>query len=84
MATFGPRIADTEEGLAGCLLAPLSHDLRQGCQVMKAPSDQWIALVEQGNCSFNDKVRYMKHDGAIAVVVGDKYYNEWMIMYAPG
>ncbi|CAO3590918.1 unnamed protein product [Absidia cylindrospora] len=84
IAAFGPRIPETEEGLTGFLMAPISLDLRHGCQVMDAPSDKWIALVERGNCSFIDKVRSMQQSGAIAVVVGDKYYNGWVTMYAPG
>ncbi|KAI8338621.1 hypothetical protein BC941DRAFT_423395 [Chlamydoabsidia padenii] len=84
IAAFGPRIVNTEEGLTGYLMAPLSPDLRHGCEVVDSPSDKWIALVERGNCSFIDKVRYMQQSGAIAVVVGDKYYNGWVTMYAPG
>ncbi|KAI8082835.1 uncharacterized protein BX664DRAFT_339176 [Halteromyces radiatus] len=84
MAAFGPRIEETEDGLTGYLMAPLSPDLRHGCEVVEPPSDKWIALVERGNCSFIDKVRSMQQSGAIAVVVGDKYYNGWVTMYAPG
>ncbi|SAL95898.1 hypothetical protein [Absidia glauca] len=69
MAAFGPRIAEPE-GLTGYLMAPLSTDLRHGCEVMEAPSDEWIALVERGNCSFIEKIRYMQQSGAVAVVVG--------------
>ncbi|CAO3590650.1 unnamed protein product [Absidia cylindrospora] len=85
IAAFGPRIEDSGEGLTGYLMAPLSYELRHGCEQMEAPSkDRWIALVERGNCSFIDKVRSMQQSGAIAVVVGDKYYNGWVTMYAPG
>lgn len=69
MAAFGPRIAEPE-GLTGYLMAPISTDLRHGCEVMEPPSDEWIALVERGNCSFIEKVRYMQQSGAVAVVVG--------------
>ncbi|CAO3619896.1 unnamed protein product [Cunninghamella echinulata] len=84
LASFGPRIPDTEEGLRGYLIAPPSSELRYGCEVIKPPCEKWIALVERGNCSFIEKVRSMQQSGAIAVVVGDRYYNGWVTMYAPG
>lgn len=48
------------------------------------PCENWIALIERGECSFVDKVRAMQASGAIAAVVGDKHYNGWITMYAPG
>ncbi|KAI8071726.1 hypothetical protein BC940DRAFT_293555 [Gongronella butleri] len=73
---------DTEEGLVGYLAAPSDTRLRHGCEPIPAPCGNWIAFVERGNCSFIDKVRSMQQSGAIAVVVGDNYYNGWVTMYA--
>ncbi|ORX56899.1 hypothetical protein DM01DRAFT_1406351 [Hesseltinella vesiculosa] len=84
IAAFGPRMPDTVDGLVGYLSPPADHNMRHGCEVMAAPCDNWIAFVERGNCSFIDKVRSMQKSGAIAVVVGDNYYNGWVTMYAPG
>ncbi|KAG0172742.1 E3 ubiquitin-protein ligase rnf13 [Apophysomyces sp. BC1015] len=82
IAAFGPRL--TEEGMEGNLVAPGTEDKRHGCVQVQAPCEDWIALVERGECSFIEKVRAMQQSGAKAVVVGDRYYNGWVTMYAPG
>lgn len=81
IAAFGPRL--TEEGLFGHLIAvesPYNH----GCDIVKPSHDNWIALIERGNCTFIQKVRNMQASGAIAVVVGDNEHNGLITMYAPG
>lgn len=89
-ANFGPRLA--EGGLEGHLI-PLS-DLHHGtvggsasraCQVtnVTVPED-WVALVERGDCSFITKVRNLQQMGAKAVVVGDPDRNSLVVMYATG
>ncbi|GAA5815988.1 hypothetical protein MFLAVUS_009507 [Mucor flavus] len=81
---FGPRI-DAEVGLSGNLIAPPKGDI-YGCKVIQSPSinENWIALVERGQCSFLQKVKSMQDSGAVAVVVGDRHFNGWVTMYAPG
>lgn len=39
--------------------------------VRKRPPSDWIALVERGHCSFEQKVRTAQRMGALAVIVGD-------------
>lgn len=82
IAAFGPRL--TEQGLVGHLVPPTHQQDRFGCEPVTPPCDTWIALIERGECSFVDKVRMMQASGAIAVIVGDKHYNGWITMYAPG
>ncbi|KAI8137671.1 hypothetical protein BJV82DRAFT_674477 [Fennellomyces sp. T-0311] len=82
VAAFGPRL--TEEGLVGRLLPPTNDGDRYGCEPVTPPTDNWVALIERGECSFVDKVRAMQESGALAAVVGDKHYNGWITMYAPG
>ncbi|KAI7876628.1 uncharacterized protein EV154DRAFT_525790 [Mucor mucedo] len=66
------------------MLAPTDGDL-YGCNVIPTPSiKDWIALVERGQCSFLQKVKSMQDSGAIAVIVGDRHFNGWVTMYAPG
>ncbi|KAI8367649.1 uncharacterized protein BYT42DRAFT_586986 [Radiomyces spectabilis] len=85
LAAFGPRLLSEEEGgLTGYLVAPSSEADRYGCEVVTPPCGNWIALIERGECSFVDKVRAMQASGALAVVVGDRHYNGWVTMYAPG
>ncbi|KAI9006557.1 hypothetical protein CLU79DRAFT_712764, partial [Phycomyces nitens] len=87
IAAFGPRLTGGLEdgpGLQGNLLQPLLEKDRYGCEVIEPPTTEWIALVERGGCSFLDKVRAMQDSGALAVVVGDRHYNGWITMYAPG
>jgi E3 ubiquitin-protein ligase RNF13 len=69
--------------MTGHLVAP--KDM-YGCSVIDPPTKEkdWIALLERGQCSFIDKVRAMQSSGAIAVVVGDRYLNSFVTMYAPG
>lgn len=59
---------------------------QKGCSKLKrkAPTEQWIALVERGQCTFIEKVRNMQASGAIAVVVGDNEKNGLITMYATG
>lgn len=38
------------------------------------PPEDWVALVERGGCSFEEKVRVAQNLGAVAVVVGDAAY----------
>ena len=82
VAAFGPRL--TEKGLEGRLLPPTNEEERFGCNPVTPPTENWIALIERGECSFVDKVRAMQDSGALAAVVGDKHYNGWITMYAPG
>ncbi|KAI9246923.1 hypothetical protein BDA99DRAFT_526501 [Phascolomyces articulosus] len=82
VAAFGPRL--TEEGLVGRLLPPSDEEERYGCHPVTPPTENWVALIERGECSFVDKVRAMQESGALAAVVGDKHYNGWITMYAPG
>lgn len=71
-------------GLRGNMLAPTEGDL-YGCNVISTPSiKDWIALVERGQCSFLQKVKSMQDSGAVAVIVGDRHFNGWVTMYAPG
>ncbi|EPB83313.1 hypothetical protein HMPREF1544_09959 [Mucor circinelloides 1006PhL] len=84
IAAFGPRI-DGEIGITGHLLAPPAANDSYGCIAVPNPNiKNWIALVERGQCSFLQKVKTMQDSGAIAVVVGDKHFNGWVTMYAPG
>ncbi|KAG2237459.1 hypothetical protein INT48_005492 [Thamnidium elegans] len=83
IAAFGPRI-DTDFGLTGNLISPPEGDIF-GCKVIKSPAiKDWIALVERGQCSFLQKVKSMQDSGAVAVIVGDRHFNGWVTMYAPG
>ncbi|CAO3701815.1 unnamed protein product [Rhizopus microsporus] len=59
------------------------HDI-YGCSAVTEMKENWIAVIERGQCSFLQKVQSMQASGAIAVVVGDKYLNRWVTMYAPG
>ncbi|ORZ00241.1 hypothetical protein BCR43DRAFT_511268 [Syncephalastrum racemosum] len=54
---------------AGNLMEPV--DDVTGCSIVLAPSDDWVALIRRGGCSFVDKVHNMQQSGAIAVLVGD-------------
>lgn len=84
IAAFGPRI-DGEIGIIGRLLAPPAANDSYGCLAVPNPDiKNWIALVERGQCSFLQKVKTMQDSGAIAVVVGDRHFNGWVTMYAPG
>jgi hypothetical protein len=67
------------------MLSPPNGDLF-GCDIIqsKPPTKDWIALVERGQCSFLQKVKSMQDSGAIAVIVGDRHFNGWVTMYAPG
>jgi E3 ubiquitin-protein ligase RNF13 len=47
-------------------------------------TDNWIAIVERGGCTFVEKVRSLQKSGAKAVIIGDKHYNGWITMYATG
>lgn len=82
IAAFGPRL--TDEGVVGNLLPPAALEDRYGCEIVTPPCNDWIALIERGECSFVDKVRAMQRSGAKAAIVGDKHYNGWITMYAPG
>ncbi|KAL0073235.1 hypothetical protein J3Q64DRAFT_1204774 [Phycomyces blakesleeanus] len=87
IAAFGPRLLGGVEdgpGLQGNLLPPILEKDRYGCEVIEPPTTEWIAFVERGECSFIDKVRAMQASGALAVVVGDRHFNGWITMYAPG
>jgi hypothetical protein len=56
-----------------------------GCSAVKNITQKnWIAVLERGQCSFLQKVQAMQESGAIAVVVGDRHFNGWVTMYAPG
>jgi E3 ubiquitin-protein ligase RNF13 len=56
-----------------------------GCSTVKNITQKnWIAVLERGQCSFLQKVQAMQESGAIAVVVGDRHFNGWVTMYAPG
>ncbi|KAL9538682.1 hypothetical protein MBANPS3_010750 [Mucor bainieri] len=84
IAAFGPRI-DGEIGITGKLLAPPAANDSYGCISVPNPNiKNWIALVERGQCSFLQKVKTMQDSGAIAVIVGDRHFNGWVTMYAPG
>ncbi|CAG8516253.1 11987_t:CDS:2 [Cetraspora pellucida] len=88
IAAFGPRL--TDEGLFGYLVSvgtiENEGDNQKGCNRLKKKydNDNWIALIERGQCSFIDKVRNMQASGAIAVVVGDNEHNSLITMYATG
>ena len=83
IAAFGPRINE-EVGLSGNMLPIPNGDL-YGCKIVQPPHvKNWIALVERGQCSFLQKVKAMQDSGAIAVIVGDRNFNGWVTMYAPG
>lgn len=80
LAAFGPRIDDV---IIGQLSAPLNDVY--GCSPINNNSiENWIPILERGRCSFLKKVQAMQESGAIAVVVGDKSFNGWVTMYAPG
>ncbi|KAG1138580.1 hypothetical protein G6F37_006684 [Rhizopus arrhizus] len=80
LAAFGPRI---DQIITGYLSAP-SNDM-YGCSTVKNITQKnWIAVLERGQCSFLQKVQAMQESGAIAVVVGDRHFNGWVTMYAPG
>jgi E3 ubiquitin-protein ligase RNF13 len=87
IAAFGPRI-DGDIGITGHLLkiSDGEQDGTFGCLPVTSPPNvkDWIALVERGQCSFLQKVKTMQDSGAIAVIVGDKHFNGWVTMYAPG
>lgn len=86
IAAFGPRL--TEERFTGFLIPVeiLEEKNQKGCSKLnkEVDADNWIALVERGQCSFIDKVRNMQSSGAIAVVVGDSEHNGLITMYATG
>lgn len=86
IAAFGPRL--TDEGLFGYLVSveTVEANNQKGCSKLKkkAPTEDWIALVERGQCTFIEKVRNMQASGAIAVVVGDNEKNGLITMYATG
>lgn len=42
-----------------------------GKRKTKEPPSDWIALIERGQCTFEQKVRAAQHMGAKAVIVGD-------------
>lgn len=80
IAAFGPRIP--EDGIYGFLIEPSD---RSGCSVVEPErSENWIALLERGGCSFIEKVRNMQQSGAVAVAVGDPDHVGWTTMFAPG
>ncbi|KAL1922660.1 uncharacterized protein VTP21DRAFT_10199 [Calcarisporiella thermophila] len=84
-AAFGPRLPS--EGLHGnvVLLAFHDPDNADGCRPYLAePLDEWIAVVERGQCAFVEKVRNMQLSGAVAVIVGDKERNSLVTMFAGG
>lgn len=83
IAAFGPRM-DNDIGIIGYLQEPIGD--RYGCNKTDKHhnTSDWIALVERGECSFIEKVLAMQSSGAIAVIVGDKNFNGWVTMYAPG
>ncbi|KAI8981772.1 hypothetical protein BDF20DRAFT_818206, partial [Mycotypha africana] len=84
IAAFGPRISGDID-ITGNLVKVASFIEQQQQQQPTLPTvKNWIALVERGQCSFLQKVRAMQESGAIAVVVGDRYFNGWITMYAPG
>ncbi|KAI8099157.1 uncharacterized protein BX664DRAFT_272245 [Halteromyces radiatus] len=78
-AAFGPRVS--RQGQVGYLMEPIDPT---GCQWVEAPTENWIALLRRGGCSFITKVRTMQQSGAIAVVIGDHQQQQWVTMYAPG
>ncbi|KAI7901065.1 uncharacterized protein BX663DRAFT_516204 [Cokeromyces recurvatus] len=80
-AAFGPRI---EGQIIGQLQIPMGTNDSFGCIPIANKLKNWIALVERGQCSFLQKVRAMQASGSIAVIVGDKHFNGWVTMYAPG
>ncbi|CAG8546264.1 2253_t:CDS:2 [Diversispora eburnea] len=86
IAAFGPRL--TDEGFSGYLVSveTIEEGNQKGCSILKKKvnTENWIALVERGQCSFIDKVRNMQASGAIAVVVGDNEHNGLITMYATG
>ncbi|WFD05405.1 hypothetical protein MVES1_000735 [Malassezia vespertilionis] len=81
-AEFGTDVTD-ESGLWGTLvpvqdIVHEQEDENYGCpsdddldSVRAAPPENWIALVERGECTFAAKVRKAQQHGAIGVVVGD-------------
>ncbi|KAI9259086.1 hypothetical protein BY458DRAFT_517723 [Sporodiniella umbellata] len=79
LASFGPRIDDT---VIGQLSEPSNDSF--GCVPVNNTIKNWIPLLERGHCSFLTKVQAMQASGAIAVVVGDRNFNGWVTMYAPG
>jgi E3 ubiquitin-protein ligase RNF13 len=78
IASFGPSL--TDDGITGNLQVAIHN----GCQAVPPPCDNWIALVERGNCTFIDKVRFMQQSNAKAVIVGDRYSSSWVSMYTSG
>ncbi|KAJ2743877.1 hypothetical protein GGI20_003418 [Coemansia sp. BCRC 34301] len=86
-AMFGSHLGD--DGLVGSLLIVESVEPGNldGCRPLSKPVDlaeSWIMLVERGNCGFAEKVRNMQASGAVAVVVGDPWYDLPITMYASG
>lgn len=81
LAAFGPPLSGNH-GKIGYLMEPAGDPT--GCKVVKAPTEDWIALIRRGGCSFADKVRNMQLSGAIAVAIGDPEHSGWVTMYAPG
>ncbi|KAJ2901518.1 hypothetical protein GGI21_004679, partial [Coemansia aciculifera] len=84
---FGSHLSD--DGLVGRLLIvenvePSNLD---GCRPLSKPldpSESWVMLVERGSCGFAEKVRNMQASGAVAVLVGDPWYDLPITMYASG
>lgn len=68
------------------MISPQSTEDVFGCNPLNTPppTKDWIALIERGQCSFIQKVKSMQESGAIAVIVGDRHFNGWVTMYAPG
>jgi len=74
IASFGPRLSDT--GFVSSLISIDSFNPNniRGCTKPTLPPEwqgkPWIALVQQGDCTYIDKVRNMQASGAIGIVVG--------------
>jgi E3 ubiquitin-protein ligase RNF13 len=95
-ALFGPQL--TLEGISG-LLIPVkyleeSRADEKGCRPVSLESITrltrstepvpWIALVERGDCLFDEKVFAMQQSGASGVIVGDSDYGSLIRMGGSG
>jgi E3 ubiquitin-protein ligase RNF13 len=79
ISAFGPRI---DKAITGTVI--LSEN-KYGCSpLINISQNHTIVLVERGQCSFLQKVLMMQQSGASAVIVGDRFFNGWITLYAPG
>jgi len=94
LASFGSRLP--EDGFVGKLMVlgepgSSTEGHADGCHPIKLhllneffESENWIALISRGNCSFIEKVRNMQRSGFAAVIVGNNDHSGLVTMFSDG